>query len=236
MKAPTQLELMALYDGELDEARAREVRSWLASNGEGAALVDSFRALGRHVRKAAPLPAPPADLADRIFAALDAEPVSRAQPQAAPAEVIAPVVPLRPAASGASSRPAPLAQPAPSTQPLQATSSAPAARPLSPAARVLPVTRRALGWAPLSAAGMALAAAAAFMLWWSPGGFGTRGLGPGASGKATMPSNVVLGTDVDTVDFGSRMGSLFFVSSDTQATPVLWLDDDDDDGESDESE
>jgi hypothetical protein len=204
MKDPTPLELMAFYDGELDEARAREVRSWLAANGEGAALVDNFRTLGRQVRRAAPSPAPPPDLTDRIFAALDAELAAPpAVPQVAPAEKLAPVLTLRPAAE-------------------KAADAAPK--------RTLPAARRALGWAPLSAAGMMFAAAASLLLWFSPGGGSLSG-GPGASGKPTAPR--VAGIDVDTVDFGAHMGSIYFVANDSQATPVLWIDDDDDDdGES----
>jgi hypothetical protein len=198
MKGPTPLELMAFYDGELDEARAREVRSWLAANGEGAALVDNFRTLGRQVRRAAPSPAPPPDLTDRIFAALDAEPAAPpAVPQVAPAEKLAPVLTLRPAAEPAAAPP-----------------------------RALPAARRALRWAPLSAAGMVLAAAASLLLWFSPGGGSLSG-GPGASGKPTAPR--VAGIDVNAVDFGAHMGSIYFVANDSQATPVLWIDDDDDD-------
>lgn len=204
MKAPTQLELMAFYDGELDEARAREVRAWLAAGSEGAALVENFRALGRHVRKAAPPPVLPPDLSDRIFAALDAEPQApRVEPSAPPPERLAPVLTLRP----------------------------PAPRPHA-VERPLPVARRALGWLPLGATGMALAAAAAFVLWWSPLGSGPRGSGPAQAGKTVTPSAIAAyGTNVDTVDFGARMGSLFFVSNDTQATPVLWIDDDDDEND-----
>jgi negative regulator of sigma E activity len=205
MKTPTPIELMAFYDGELDEPRAREVRAWLAANGEGAALVDNFRALGRHVRKAAPSPAPPIDLGDRIFAALDAEPSGpRVKSQPAPSPRLAPVLTLRPAA------PEPAAEP-----------------------RRLPAARRALGWAPLGATGMAFAAAAAFILWWSPVGLGPRATSNVGPSKPTTLGITAHGTDVNTVDFGERMGSLYFVSNDSQSTPVLWLDDDD---ESDEAQ
>jgi anti-sigma factor RsiW len=200
MKAPTPIELMAFYDGELEEPRAREVRAWLASSGEGAELVDNFRALGRHVRKAAPPPAPPADLSDRIFAALEAEPSGpRVKPASQPAPRLAPVLTLRPAA------------PEP-----------------GPEARPLPAARRALGWVPLSATGMILAAAAAFLFWWSPGGLSPRIQGPGVAGKPVSPLVAITSTDVNSVDFGARMGSIYFVSNDSQNTPVLWIDDDDD--------
>ncbi|HEU4404305.1 MAG TPA: hypothetical protein VFS43_03300 [Polyangiaceae bacterium] len=194
MKAPTPIELMAFYDGELGEPRAREVRAWLAaSGGEGPALVDNFRALGRHVRKAAPPPAPPPDLADRIFAALEAEPSgSRVKAEPEPAPRLAPVLTLRPAAP---------------------------AEPRAETRRLPAAVRHAL-----SATGLAFAAAAAFVFWWSsPGTLGPSG-GPG---KPSAPLGVVAyGTDVDTVDFGERMGSIYFISNDSQSTPVLWLDDD----------
>lgn len=274
MKTPTPIELMSFYDGELDEARAREVRAWLINGGEGAALVEGFRTLGRHVRKAAPPPAPPFDLTDRIMAALDAElgadgdlAPSQSRPSVKPnvpladvpvlvlplrhpsaTDALAPVLALRPAASEASplaaqglqlvaSEGLPLAaqgpQPTASERPLApqrpaAVSQRPLAASLRP---VAPVVRRALGWAPLSAAGMVLAAAAAFLFWWSPVGLGNRT--PGFNPPIALKVNPIaaFGTDVDTVDFGVRMGSIFFVSNDAQATPVLWIDDDDDDAD-----
>jgi hypothetical protein len=230
MKEPTPLELMAFHDGELDEARAREVRAWLAADREGAALLGGLRDLGRHVRTAAPRPAPPADLTDRIFAAIDAEAPSspseaRLVPNhkpsgATPRDGLALVVPLRRQAAGAGRPP-----PAPSSSPAPpAPASAPAAH-AQP--RPSPTTRRALRWVSLSATGMSLAAAAAFVLWWVPGGGHGRLPGSAQPTAAIVPVGDAFGTDVDTVDFGARMGSIFFVSNDSQATPVLWIDDDD---------
>ncbi|HEU4532583.1 MAG TPA: hypothetical protein VFS00_00650 [Polyangiaceae bacterium] len=280
MKAPTPLELMAYYDGELDEARAREIRARLAAGGEDAALVDGFRALGRHVRTVAPSPAPPFDLADSIMAALDAEVApSQSRPSVKPSvpavEAPAPLLPLRHPSAGDALAPVltlrqPGAAQAPAAQgPRPAASERPAApgpaaagpslaaqgpaavegpraapgavvalpRPASVSPRpagasprpVAPVVRRALGWASLGAAGMALAAAAAFSFWWSPASFGPRPEGLGPTSAIMVNPSAAFGTDVDSVDFGVRMGSIFFVSNDSQATPVLWIDDDDDD-------
>ncbi|MCU0683917.1 MAG: hypothetical protein MUF34_17025 [Polyangiaceae bacterium] len=268
MKTPTPLELMSFYDGELDEARSREVRAWLANGangGEGAVLVENFRTLGRHVRKAAPPPALPFDLSDRIMAALDAELAANADAELAPSQsrpsvkpnvpladvpapvllpwrhssatdALAPVLPLRPAASEVPPLAAQGPSPTSSVRPLAPQH--PAAAPQQPMAAsqrlVAPVVRRVFGWAPLSAAGMALAAAAAFLFWWSPMGLGNRTPGFNPPVAIKVNPSAAFGTDVDSVDFGVRMGSIFFVSNDAQATPVLWIDDDDDDDADDD--
>lgn len=71
MSRPTQLELMAFFDGELDEARAEEVAAYLAENEDAAEMVAQLADLGDHVRAASSTQAPGVDIADDVMAAID---------------------------------------------------------------------------------------------------------------------------------------------------------------------
>jgi len=69
-------DLSALADGELDEARARELRARIAAEPRLAARLRAFEELRASVR-ALPAPALPADLEARLAARLAAETPSR---------------------------------------------------------------------------------------------------------------------------------------------------------------
>jgi anti-sigma factor RsiW len=83
------------------------------------------------------------------------------------------------------------------------------------------VARRKLGPRPLAALGLAMAAAAACILWMRTAGH--RSIVPVLDG-----SGPIAAVEVCRVDFGARAGSIFYVttSADKSATAVVWLTDD----------
>jgi negative regulator of sigma E activity len=71
MSRPTALELMAYFDGELDEARAAEVAAFLAQDEGGAETLTQLTTLGDHVRGATVGRGAEVDVADDVMAAIE---------------------------------------------------------------------------------------------------------------------------------------------------------------------
>jgi anti-sigma factor RsiW len=89
------------------------------------------------------------------------------------------------------------------------------------------VARRKIGPRPVAALGLALAAAAACILWMRTAGHRSIVASPDGSGA-------IAAVEVDRVDFGARAGSIFYVttSADKGMTAVVWLTDDEPGSES----
>lgn len=72
------LELMAYADGELDEAEARAVEAWMATDPEAANVVENVARLGQYVVSGHETRTASFDVADAVMARLDEAPVEKA--------------------------------------------------------------------------------------------------------------------------------------------------------------
>ena len=194
---PTDLELMQYADGELEEARAAEVRAWLEGSARGRAIVASIGEIGLQVREQAERTAAGAgadSIVGSVMARVDQDPASPAD---------------GPGAGG----------------------------------RVLPIeaARRQPSFGAYAMAGLALAAAAALVVWQLADPAGTpQGTSPSV---LPLPSDSTLmvasaatpspdtedrepGVSVDAIEFGAHSGTIFYVPTDTGTTTVVWLTDD----------
>lgn len=191
-RPPTQLELMQFADGELDEARAREIERHLAASAEARAFVSSIGTLGDLIRDSAAHHAADAlDVSDAVMSAIDS--ALSAQP------------------------PAPIAQ-------------------LDEARRQREAQSARKGATLLA---LTLAAAAALVIWLNVAGRDDAAVehGPVAQPSAVasvaqLPSDEASGGDdgtaVDNVDFGERLGAIFYVPTGVKSamTTVVWISDD----------
>lgn len=203
---PTELELMAYYDGELSPERTREVERWLAD--EEAALDDAYGQLadgldlvGRVVRDATARTASAAPSAvDGIMAKIAAE-----RAAAAPPALVAPIV----------------RQDADVDTLLRLS----AAQPRSKRRTVRQI---------VAAVGVLAAAAACMVVVLAGQADAPIGEEPPVPTMlvATAPVLVVpdpgsSGIAVDTVDFGAKVGTIFLQRGDAaSATTVVWIKDD----------
>jgi anti-sigma factor RsiW len=211
---PSDLELMLYADGELDGERSAAVEAFLAREAEPRSKLSSLSFVSRLVREQALASASPADgIADALMAQIAAETVTNGVVHASP-------IPLREVSS-----------------PTQG----------SPIAghTAKPANDNARGIFFLAAA--ALAAAAALMIWGrgshqsevasNPAPAQTMAARPLVV-TPTAPTKVVdsapdaddeHGVEVAAVDFGARMGSIFYVPTGSAAsnatTTVVWLND-----------
>jgi negative regulator of sigma E activity len=204
--------LMQLYDGELPPDRARLVEQRLSGDAEWLGLFEGLEQVGDAVRA----------LADRHVAVAD---------------TIADTVMdrIRAERLGAGARP-----------PLHLVGAAAAQQPLS-----MFCARRPRSWrAPLAlGAAAALAAAAALVIHVQPEPAEApphrqsssapfaytvarpmARLEPGPGSELGDETELVNAVAIETVDFGSRPGTIFMVPSGGTATPVLWLTDESEPG------
>jgi hypothetical protein len=215
---PSDLELMLYADGELDEDRRPAVEAYLARGTTGATKLGALHLVSGIVREQSLGAAGPADgIADAVMAKLTAN------------------------GAGAASKPTPI------TMGLQATS-IPGPR-SGPSATGAPRTKAANDNARgiFALASIAVAAAAALMIWGRMDASTQAPQGPVAAMNATpeqlpappAPAKIAEptpdvegehGVEVAAVDFGARMGSIFYVPSGAAAsnatTTVVWLNDD----------
>jgi len=200
---PTDLELMLYHDGELGEARLVAVQAWLERQPEGAGARNTLMALGL--------------VSDLIRARSDeALAGDEGGLGASGAFDVADAVMERIAAEPV------LATPAPESAPRPALGAAPRAA-ANDNARSFYVIASAV-----------VAAAAAVLLW-------ARVPAPAhhsevaqvtaarSGGAATAEPGIDHGVEVAAVNFGARMGAVFYVpdgNSESSTTTVVWLSDD----------
>lgn len=208
MKRPTPLELMAYADGELDEPQAREVARWLVANPEDRALVAGMRSFHEQVGEAAErlVVAPPVDLTDSIFAAIE-----RDNRESAPAKS-GPRLTSRRVAE-------PPAKPQVASPPARVTTLH-RRRPYGPAlAGVFAVAAAGLLWwrspAPTQLASPAEEPSHAQIT-------------SAVVASVAIDDDAVIGDDgsaITSVEFGAQSGAIFYVRGDNTASAVLWLED-----------
>ncbi|WP_437732230.1 anti-sigma factor family protein [Sorangium sp. So ce1335] len=222
---PTDLELMLYVDGELDEARHRQVEAYVRHDPRCRAKVAGLVTAADMIRDGALASSAADSIADAVMAKIQAEPAVAAKIQ------VAPVAAAR-ADGGAAA------------QPRAASSSGEATRSPAPL-RGSPANDNARGIFALTA--IAVAAAAALMVWGRmdaeapsaslPAPTVPEVLAPAplatVSEPAALPSaegEVQPGVEIATVDFGARMGTIFYVPREAVAsgptTTVVWLSDD----------
>ncbi|WP_437875655.1 anti-sigma factor family protein [Sorangium sp. So ce513] len=210
---PTDLELMLYVDGELDEARHREVEEHVLHDPSCRAKVAGLVTAADMIRDSALASSAADGIADAVMAKIQAEPVAKVD-DAAGARPLAPS-PADEAARG----PARL--------------------------RGSPANDNARGIFVLTA--IAVAAAAALMVWGRtepeapsaalPPPTTPEMLAPAPPALPAEPSaapsadgEVQPGVEIATVDFGARMGTIFYVPREAVAsgptTTVVWLSDD----------
>lgn len=207
MKRPTPLELMAYADGELDEPQAREVACWLVANPEDRALVAGMRSFHEQVGEAAErlVVAPPVDLTDSIFAAIERE-----NRESAPAK------------SGPRLTSRRVAEP-------------PAVQAGPQAARVASLHRRRpygpalAGVFAVAAAGLLWWRSPAPTQLASPAEEPSHAQVTSAIvASVAIDDDAVIGDDgsaITSVEFGAQSGAIFYVRGDNTASAVLWLED-----------
>ncbi|AUX47060.1 hypothetical protein SOCE26_085720 [Sorangium cellulosum] len=214
---PTDLELMLYVDGELDEARHRQVEAYVLHDPRCSAKVAGLVAAADMIRDGALSSSAADGIADGVMAKIAGAKVDVAADDAGAA--------LRPVAP-------PAASPA---------GALPRARPRLERA---PANDNARGIFALTA--LAAAAAAALMIWGR-----TEAPAPGAALPAPAPvevpsprtaapsaepaaapsaeSEAEPGVEIAAVDFGARMGTIFYVPREAVAsgptTTVVWLSD-----------
>lgn len=254
--APSDLELMLYFDGELDEPRKSEVAAFvnadLRSQNKLAGLRITSALVGAQAQEIATGPtkgrSPADDIADLVLAKIQAEGPfsrttsgnrSRTEPAEAPEAKIIPF-PVRSTSDNRSSKSSGSTTPA--RAPARRETTASRSRPANDYARRI-----------VGVAALAVAAAAALAIW------GKQAAGPGApSGQVaqTAPSSTPAsqgssaptaaqsqaevatapdgegehGVEVASVNFGAHMGSIFYVPSGSieanRTTTVVWLADD----------
>ncbi len=196
---PTDLELMLYADGELAEDRLVAVEAWLEREPAGDDARDKLTSLG---------------LVSELIRA-------QAREASAGADDIADAVMRRIEAEPVLSTPRPLA-----------SVSGPAPRPVI--LRGAPANDNVRSFYVIAAA--VVAAAAAVLLWIHPPAPADRGAvaqltvpQPVTSAPSAPEADVEHGVEVAAVDFGARMGAVFYVPTGTSAsstTTVVWLSDD----------
>ncbi len=218
---PTELELMAYYDGELSDDRAREVERWLEH--EDAALDDTYGRLadgldivGRFVREdGARVASAAPSMADAVMARIASE---RSPASPLPAS---PVV-LTASPDVTASTPAVVSRLDADVPTLHQLS---AAQPRSTRRRVRQL---------FAAVGVLAAAAACMIVVLAGQADAPIGEEPPVPTMlvATAPVLAAPGPDaagvaVDTVDFGAKVGTIFLQRGDAaSATTVVWIKDD----------
>lgn len=211
---PSDLELMLYADGELEDERIAEVEAFIARNPSARRKLTSLGFVSGLVRERAVAAASPADsIADALMAQIAAETATNGVVHAKPAPLHAAVAPMK---------------------------LAPVAAPR--AAKAANDNSRGI----FALAAVAVAAAAALMIWgrsdvrsdvaMAPPAVQTEArpivVAPPAPIKVVEPVAEVdgeHGVEVAAVDFGARMGSIFYVPTGSAAsnatTTVVWLND-----------
>lgn len=214
---PTELELMAYYDGELPEDRAREVERWLEAEEAGLdevyeRMADGFDLVGRFVRDDGVRTASAApSIADAVMARLAAEKTTE---RARLAEV-----PLAPAAPDARPKLVRVDADVPTLHQLSASQ---------------PRSKRRTVRQLVAAAGVLAAAAACLMVVLAGQSDAPIGEEPpvptllvATAPVLAAPDPDAAGVAVDTVDFGAKVGTIFLQRGDAaSATTVVWIKDD----------
>jgi hypothetical protein len=205
---PSDRDLMLYADGELEGEQRAAVEAYLARSAAGKAKVAALNLVSSVVRE-------------------------QALGASGKADWIADAVMVKIATEGAASNETPRSKPA-------AITSAPRALAAQPA-RDKPANDNSRRIFALAA--VAVAAAAGLMLW-SRMDPTTSQVGHGPVATSTMahqqdPSSTDEGgpgVEVEAIDFGARMGTIFYVPTEEVAsnvtTTVVWLNDDDDDDDS----
>lgn len=194
MKRPTDLELMAFADGELDDERAAEVAAFLAERPEGRAVVDGVVGLGDYVRAAA-VASPRLDVADDVMAAIERlEAASRNAASIPPPSV------------HRSARPMPTGPRVPSTPPRARSRVAPSAA----LGVLLAVAAGLFVWSRASLPPTAIGPVASFV--------------PAVEASPEQGDDRAPGAEIDAVDFGGNQGAIFYVPGQSNtATAVVWI-------------
>lgn len=240
--APSDLELMLYFDGELDEPRKSEVDAFINADLRsqnklaGLRINSAFVEAQAHEMAAGPSPtrSPADDIADLVLAKIEAEgPFARAASADPPAAKVIPFPARDTSKSGAATS---------AKVPARRETSGHRSRPANENARRI-----------FGVAALAVAAAAALAIW------GKQAAGPGAPSGVqvaqTAPSSAPSppaspaptaqpqvdvaavsegeeehGVEVASVNFGAHMGSIFYVPSGSieanRTTTVVWLADD----------
>ena len=198
MKRPTDLELMAFADGELDPDRAAEISAFLAERPDAGEVVEAVRDLGDHVRHAA--------------IALDGKPAEGAADIAD--DVMAAIARLEAASRNAASIPPPTAHR--SVRPATAggrVSSSPARGRVAPPAAIVALLAVAAGvfvWSRASVPDSAIGPVASFA--------------PAVESLPDPGDDRAPGAQIDAVDFGGNQGAVFYVPGQANtATAVVWI-------------
>jgi anti-sigma factor RsiW len=182
---------MAYADGELDEARRAEVEAFVAATPAARAKLAAMGVVGDVVRDEADRPS--IDLADAIFARIDAEPAPA--PKKLPRVVVGPPSP-----------------------PSRRSANDNAFRIFSLAAAAVAVAAGVMIWArtdpsaPVAGLGGATGAASAALT-----------AAPPPHTAAPYEAESEVGASVAAVDFGSNTGSIFYVPTGVAMTTVVWV-------------
>lgn len=191
---PTDLELMAYADGELDEPRRAEVEAFLASAPGARAKLAGLAAVGDVLREREARV--DVDLADAILARIDAE----ADAPAAPPKKL------------------PRVQLGPPSPPSRRSANDNAFRIFSLAAAAVAVAAGVTIWARTEPVAPIAAIVA------PSGAASVAPAGPTPShATAAYEADSEVGASVAAVDFGSNSGSIFYVPSGVAVTTVVWI-------------
>jgi hypothetical protein len=235
-------DLMLFLDGELDDAQVAEIERQLEADAEARCHVAAMRLTGSLLRDRAEESSAADSIADLVMARIDKGDLPAGEVEPAPAPVAE--LPngsarrgLRSAADSAAAAPVAAREPAPRSLPHIG---------IPPSRRTANDNARTI-WA-LTA--VAVAAAAAFMIWGKADGGPVAGPRPSTTqslpddppaefvGNAppqappTPDTDVAGGVEVATIDFGSTLGSVFYVpGSAGETTTVVWLADNEPGGE-----
>jgi len=214
---PTELELMAYYDGELPEDRARDVERWLEAEEAGLddvyeRMAAGFDLVGRFVRDdGARIASAAPSIADAVMASLAAEKTAERAP---PAQFVS-----APTAADARPRLVRVDADVPTLHQLSASQ---------------PRSKRRTVRQLVAAGGVLAAAAACLMVVLAGQGDAPIGEEPpvptllvATAPVLAAPDPDAAGVAVDTVDFGAKVGTIFLQRGDAaSATTVVWIKDD----------
>jgi negative regulator of sigma E activity len=201
VNAPSDERLMLYFDGEVDDAEAREISAWLESSERARLVVSSFERVGAAVRAIGDdRGAGGVDIADAVMAHIERADVKT--PDGAP--IIGAMAPSRARPAGR-----------------RWAAMAPAIGLAMAAAAVVALyLRPRLPSSPVGTAPSVVAAASEQLF---------PAL-PAASEEAAGTVDFAAGAAIESVDFGAVAGTIFMVpsgsSSDESETPVVWLMDD----------
>jgi len=229
---PTDLELMLYADGELDEARHREVEAHITRDAQRRAKLAGLDITGALLRERAASPALADGIADAVMARILKESTNGVGAGAARAQA-----PANKAEAGA---PEALQ---PSGGELRDIRSGAQKKPAGTSFDKRPANDNARGIFALAA--LAAAAAAALMIWGRmeaepPRAMNTTQppadthvtpeLAPTPAPSPEPGDEANPGVEVAAVDFGARMGTIFYIptgsSASSPTTTVVWLSDD----------